>query len=222
MNAESLNGLLSPNINELAAALAKAQGEMDIAGKDNNNPFFKSKYADFATIVKASRPALSKHGLSVSQPPVMMGDNGTGMLVTILLHSSGQYITSSIRINPLKTDHQSLGSCLTYLKRYAYAAIIGVVADDEDDDGETAMVRRPGAKAAVVNNDEDAENQVSPEKISQDQYEILINELDGYDHVHRRFLQAWKVGSLRDVTRGEFREALEKIRMVKAAEGKKK
>lgn len=222
MNAEFLNGLMSPNINELATALAKAQSQMEVADRSTHNSYLKYKYADLPTLVKASRPALAANGLCVSQPPVMMNDDGTGILVTLLLHTSGQYIRSMMKVSPLRPDHQAVGSCLTYLRRYAYAAIIGVVAEHEDDDGEAGMARKGGAKAAVVDNDEDTENEVSPEKISQDQYEILINELDGYEHVHRRFLHAWKVGSLRDVTRDEFPEALKKIRVVKAAEGKKK
>ena len=58
---------MSENINELATALAKAQGEMKNAGKTSDNPFFKSKYADLAEILNAVREPLSKYGLSISQ-----------------------------------------------------------------------------------------------------------------------------------------------------------
>lgn len=129
--------------NELFAALAKSQAEMHTAGPNSTNPFFKSKYADFGEIVKVSRPALTKNGLCVIQR-VINSENGME-LCTTLGHSSGQYIESVIKINPLKTDVQSLGSYITYLKRYAYTAIVGVVVSDEDDDGEASMkeVRKP-------------------------------------------------------------------------------
>lgn len=121
--------------NELYAALAKAQGEMETAGLTNANPFFKSKYADLAELVRASRPALTRHGLAVTQ----YIDNA--VLYTMLCHSSGQHIQSSMSINPTKTDVQSLGSYITYLRRYMYAALVGVVVSNEDDDGESSIGR---------------------------------------------------------------------------------
>lgn len=126
----------SDQINELMGALAKAQGEMSAAAKDCNNPFFKSKYADLNSIWMACREPLSKNGLAVTQIMVEVGDNL--YLETLLGHSSGQYISSKMPIK-IKSDAknnelQVLGSCLTYLRRYALAAIVGV-APDEDDDG---------------------------------------------------------------------------------------
>lgn len=126
----------SEQINELISALAKAQGEMSAASKDCNNPFFKSKYADLNSIWMACRDPLSKNGLAVTQTTVESGD---GLyLETLLGHSSGQYIISRMPIR-VKSDGktnelQVLGSCLTYLRRYALAAIVGV-APNEDDDG---------------------------------------------------------------------------------------
>lgn len=130
----------SEQINELAGALAKAQAEMPVAELNNSNPYFKSKYADLATYVKASRPFLSKYGLSVSQL-IMFDTCGEQFLQTMLLHSSGQFISSFAKINPQKTDIQSLGSYLTYIRRYSYAAIIGCASGADDDDGESTMQR---------------------------------------------------------------------------------
>ncbi|CDK30160.1 ERF family protein [Candidatus Babela massiliensis] len=128
----------SENLNELFTALAKAQGEMKIANELCENPYFKSKYANLAEIVKASRPALSKNGLSVIQQ-ILSDDEGRMLLCTILSHASGQWIESRVRIIPPKNDVQSIGSYMTYLKRYSYASIVGVVTSDEDDDGERAV-----------------------------------------------------------------------------------
>ncbi len=141
----TINDLMSAEIDQLATALAKAQGEMETAGKNKKNPFFKSSYADFQAIIQASRPALSKYGLSVVQPPFIYEESadGTGVgnsyLVTILMHSSGQWIKSKARHNPPKNDIQSLSSYNTYLKRMCYTSLVGVVTG-EDDDGEAAVM----------------------------------------------------------------------------------
>lgn len=117
-------------IGQLAAALAKAQGEMQPAKKDSENPFFKSSYADLAAIWAACRVPLSSNGLAVLQ---YVED---GELVTALVHTSGERVDSRMGIQAKKDgDVQSLGSTLTYLRRYALAALVGVVAEGEDDDG---------------------------------------------------------------------------------------
>ncbi len=127
----------SENINELAMALSKAQGEMQAAIKDSINPFFKSKYADLGSVWDAARPVLCKHGLCVMQTTDVIGDKN--ILITTLAHSSGQWMKSSILINPTKNDSQGVGAAMTYLRRYSLAAMVGVVT--EDDDGETAVGR---------------------------------------------------------------------------------
>lgn len=129
--------MMSDQIDQLATALSKAQAEFSIAGLNQKNPFFKSNYADFESIVAASRSSLSKHGLSVIQSPFVCED-GNSYLITMLMHNSGQWIKSKAKHNPLKTDVQSLSSYNTYLKRMCYASLIGVVAADVDDDGNAA------------------------------------------------------------------------------------
>jgi len=128
----------SKELNKLFEALSKAQSEMETAKTDRTNPFFKSKYADFPSVVRASRPYLTKNGICVIQRTRTTGEDRV-FLFTRLCHSSGQWIESSIVVKPTKPDIQSMGSYLTYLKRYLYAAITGVVSSDEDDDGEFAM-----------------------------------------------------------------------------------
>jgi hypothetical protein len=132
----------SMELNELFGALAKTQGELEVAKTTSKNPFFKSSYADLSQIVKASRPYLAKNGLAVIQR-VLTNGGGQMYLFTRLCHSSGQWIESKMPINPPKNDIQSIGSYLTYLRRYNWAAIVGVTASEEDDDGEAAMERKP-------------------------------------------------------------------------------
>jgi hypothetical protein len=130
----------SRSLDKLYTALAKPQLEMLPAKTGSNNPFFKSKYADLASIVKASRTYLGTNGLAVIQRIVRNGSAGMTLL-TRLCHSSGQWIESSMTVNPPKQDIQSLGSYLTYLRRYTYSSIVGVVACEEYDDGEAAIGR---------------------------------------------------------------------------------
>jgi hypothetical protein len=126
----------SEQINELAAALAKAQSEIQPAIKDSTNPFFKSKYADLSSVWSACKTPLTKNGLSVLQ--TMEPRDGQLTLVTTLAHSSGQWIRSFLPIISQKQDAQSIGSAITYMRRYSLAALVGVTTD-EDDDGNAAV-----------------------------------------------------------------------------------
>lgn len=130
----------SPSVTALAVALAKAQAAIAPAVKDKTNPAFRSKYADLAGVWDACRKPLTDHGLSIIQMPVDVEAGRVG-LTTILLHSSGEYISSTVSAPLTKNDPQGVGSALTYLRRYALSAMVGVVAD-EDDDGNAAS-RQP-------------------------------------------------------------------------------
>lgn len=132
----------SEQINELAVALNKAQADFMVAKKDAKNPFFKSKYATLNAVYEAVAEALLKNGLSVIQP--IVGD----AVETTIIHTSGQFITSSCPIVCAKqNDPQAMGSAITYARRYSLASLLGVMTD-EDDDGEKAMAR-PAPKQSV-------------------------------------------------------------------------
>lgn len=126
----------SQDLNELFTALAKAQQEMHSAAK--NSKGFNYKYADLPTVIECSRPVLTKHGLSVTQL-FSHEEDGALYLYTMLGHCSGQWIKSCIKVTvpqnskQARNEMQDLGSCITYLRRYAYAALVGVVADVDDD-----------------------------------------------------------------------------------------
>ncbi len=130
------NKMMSEQIGELMAALSKAQGEMKGAYKDSANPYFKSKYANLAAIIEAGRDTLSKNGLAITQ--LLNNVEGKLVLESILGHSSGQWIKSTIPILMAKNTPQEMGSAITYAKRYAWAALAGISSTDEDDDGEKA------------------------------------------------------------------------------------
>jgi hypothetical protein len=117
-------------VNELMAALAAAQGEMSNAAMDGKNPHFNSRYATLAAIRDATIPHLAKHGLSIHQITKM---NGNGMLLaTRLGHSSGQMIESVYPI-PVSDKPHIMGSAITYARRYSWAAITGIAAEEDDD-----------------------------------------------------------------------------------------
>jgi hypothetical protein len=149
-------------INELAGALAKAQAEVEGAHKSSDNPFFKSRYADLASVWDACREPLTKNNLAVVQHPSTeildykaKDDKGNEFdssyalvhLTTRLIHSSGQWIEGEVVAEAKDAGPQSIGSAITYLRRYALQSIVGVAP--EDDDGNAATNRQPVQRQQV-------------------------------------------------------------------------
>ena len=126
----------SESIAALAGALAKAQLQIEPASKNATNPHFRSHYADLASIWDACRGPLGANGLSIVQFPCD-GEVGRIGLCTMIVHSSGEWMSETITVKALKEDPQFLGGVLTYLRRYSLAAVVGVTAT-EDDDGNAA------------------------------------------------------------------------------------
>jgi len=138
----------SESIAKLATALSIVQGKLSHAKKDSANPFFKSKYADLESVWDACRDLLAGNGLSVIQLPgetfintVAANDKEIVIaemsLTTILAHNSGEWIGQKMSLPMSKIDAQGAGSALTYMRRYALAAVVGVV--QADDDGNAAV-----------------------------------------------------------------------------------
>jgi hypothetical protein len=137
----------SDNIEKFSEALAKAQAEFGIAIEDSVNPHFKSKFASYKAIHDACVPVLNRHGFSVMHLPG--GEGNTLILLTLLAHSSGQYVGSEFRSSLKDTGPQAMGSAISYGKRYNLAALTGLRIAEEDDDGEVAESRnapKPVAK----------------------------------------------------------------------------
>lgn len=175
--------IMSDQIDQLATALAKAQAEFTTAKKDKDNPFFKSKYADLESVVIATRPALTKHGLSIVQNVYRFND-GHHYLITLLLHSSGQWIKSKAQHNPQKSDIQSLSSYNTYLKRMCYSSMVGAVTGDDDDGNDASHGLDSQQLNYLISLPEDlqvkicAYNKVNKvEELSLEQYEKVVSML---------------------------------------------
>lgn len=134
----------SDSIAELAKALASFHSEVKQPLKDKANPFFKSKYVPLENVVESITAIAPKHGLSFLQYPINQQEK-VG-IVTILMHSSGEYIeTDPVFAQPAKNDPQATGSVITYLKRYSLSAVFGITSD-EDDDGNKATFGNNGQK----------------------------------------------------------------------------
>ena len=140
----------SESIAKLATALSIVQGKLTHAKKDSANPFFKSKYADLESVWDACRSLLAENGLAVMQFPGEFVD-GTMSLNTILTHSSGEYMSYLMSVPVTKPDAQGAGSALTYMRRYALAAVVGVV--QADDDANAAIVSKSSSAMKTIAKD---------------------------------------------------------------------
>lgn len=140
----------SESIKELATALAKAQSALRPAVKDAVNPHFNAKYANLGAVWEACREPLSTNGLSVVQMPAN-ADAGRLALTTFLLHSSGEWMSSTFSIKLQQDTAHGAGSALTYLRRYALAALVGVVADEDDDGNSASQPARSVPQARPAN-----------------------------------------------------------------------
>ena len=189
-------------------ALAKAQADIEVAAHNSSNPYFKSRYSDLNAVVKASRPALTKNGLAVIQRVMANGD-GRMYLYTRLCHTSGQWIESKMPLNPPRQDIQTLGSYITYSKRYMYAAVCGVVAAEEDDDGENAMNRHEtvyGKKQSVPQQ----ESTISPEQLGE-----IVEALGKDKEKTKELLDHYKLNKLSDLPSKHFDKLIDRLKTIK-------
>lgn len=182
----------SEQINELAAALSKAQSDMGGAVKDSDNPFFKSKYADLTSVIKAIKQPFADNGLSYTQFPI---NDLTGIGVcTRLMHSSGQWLEMGYTLPMVKKDPQSASSSITYARRVAISAMAGIPT--ADDDAESSMIR-------------------SNKKISGDQLNVINDLIAETKTEEAKFCKAFKIGFVNDLL------VLQYDRAVAALEAKK-
>lgn len=140
----------SESIKEISAALAKFQGQITSVKKDAINPYFKSRYATLDTIWDTIRKPLSENGLSVTQTMnIITDEKPLSVLDTTLYHTSGEWISGSMILNPVKDDPQGLGSAISYARRYSLSAILGIVADEDDDANEATKPDKPSTEKPV-------------------------------------------------------------------------
>ena len=139
----------SESIKELATALSKAQTEISNPKKNAANPFFKSRYSDLSEVINVSKPILSEHGLSILQMP-MFSDNLVSV-ETVLLHDSGEYISNTISMPISKADPQSIGSLISYCRRYSWASVCGLAQEDDDGNAASGKTEKETKAKSEVN-----------------------------------------------------------------------
>ena len=142
----------SESIKEIAKALLELQGEIGKAVKDATNPFFNSNYATLEAVSDVAREPLKNNGLAVTQ--IVSQDDKGSLMETVLIHTSGEWISSAVPIIDKKGDMQGLGSAITYARRYGLAGILGIVQEDDDGNGTkppVAKQKQPEQKPELNN-----------------------------------------------------------------------
>lgn len=140
---QNVSFVMSAEINEISAALSSFQGEIIQPTLNKTNTYFHSRYVDLTGVLKSVQGCLSKNGLCVTQ--LVVGD----ALMTILSHKSGQWFRSLFPLTGQYKNQQERGSAITYSKRYALCAMLGISAD-EDDDGNSAAEADEKAHKALL------------------------------------------------------------------------
>ena len=153
----------SETIGNLTLALSKVQAQLRPAKENSKNPFFKSNYADLGSVWDSVRALLSENELSIIQMPTDVGG-----LTTILSHSSGEYLSSTMYI-PSKEDAHGVGPAISYARRYALASFVGVVTGDDDGNGAIKSNNPPSAKTTTPK---------SKPKLSSDQYKAMMTAIE--------------------------------------------
>ena len=192
----------SEQINELATALAKAQGEIENASKSSNNPHFKSRYADLAEVLNTVRPVFASHGLAISQFPSY--EQGVASVETIITHSSGQWMSGVISAPVGKLDAQGVGSAITYCRRYSLAAVAGIA--QEDDDANSAVGHAPKAKVAP-----------QPPRVTPEQVKTLRETITRAGLDEATWCQSVRIQSLESLPAAKFDGALAYLAQQEAA-----
>jgi len=195
---------------ELFKAIAAAQGEFTTVEKNAKNPHFNSKFAPLDSIIEMIRPILPKHGLAVVQF-TDIPESGNGVIIeTIITHESGQYISGRLGMPTVKQDPQGYGSSITYGRRYALGAALGIVSD-EDVDGnqpegaekQTRAQQRPqqGAKTGV-------EGQTATDLISEAQQKMIFAKMKAKGLAPERLKEAFKVESSKVLKKDQMNDIL--------------
>ena len=161
----------SDTIGKLAEALSKMQGELD--GVTKTSKGYNYQYADLSAVWATIRKPLTKHGLAVTQTTAFT-DDGSPVIITTLLHTSGEWLTGELLVKPLKLDPQSLGSAVTYGRRYALMVIVGVAP--EEDDGAAASKPAKRSKPKQQKRPAQSGPAVEPDTELRARFDVLWNE----------------------------------------------
>ena len=189
----------SDQLAKLSKALVTALGAVTGVTKDSKNPHFKNDYASLEAVTEMARPVLAANGLCVVQSPGVFEGNRIPV-TTRIIHESGEWIEGEIVIPLSKVDAQGAGSAVTYARRYALMAMLGVAP--VDDDGEAAVQRVPANSQCFITEDQAATIQALVEDVGADM---------------PKFLAYLKVPSINKIPSGLYESAVAKLNAKRAA-----
>jgi hypothetical protein len=142
----------SESIKNFASALSKFQGEVKNPPKSASNPFFKSKYTPLDALIDAAKPLLLSNDLSYIQS--CSGDGSIVTVTTLVMHNSGEWVESEpLTLKADKATAQGAGSAITYARRYALAAVLGLASDEDDDGNDASGNKKPEQKPEPKKNE---------------------------------------------------------------------
>lgn len=197
----------SESIKNLAIALAKFQGEVNNPSNTAENPFYRSKYAPLDTVLNTVRPILSKYGLSVVQAPSTEGNNIT--IATTLIHESGEYMEfPPLSLKMDKVTAQGAGSAITYARRYAISAILGISSEDDDDGNHAETI----SKSKVININKQKVSGDQATKKQFDEMYALVREKDYGKSISSYIEKAYGKKSSKELNKKEVLELIEMLK----------
>jgi hypothetical protein len=203
---------VTENRDLLFKAIAAAQGEFTTVDKSASNPHFKSKFAPLDSIIEMIRPILPKHGLSVVQF-TDIPESGNGVIIeTIITHDSGQYISGRLFMPTVKQDPQGYGSSITYGRRYALGAALGIVSD-EDVDGNQAegTERQTRAQQKSQEGGTGAEGTQSADIITPNQVKMLHAKIKAMGADAAAFVEHFGIKQIELLPKAKMNDALKFI-----------
>jgi len=203
--------LHSEKMDQIIAALALAKLEVEAIKVNQKNGFFKSSYADLYAVNNVIAKPLAKQGLVILQPTYTTED-GQRILKTILFHSSGQWLSSEVRLVLAKDDFQGYGSALSYLRRYQICSLLSLAIDDrEDDDAEVAQADHRNAKVTGTR-DSFTIDKTPKEPITPAQLEDMEELLEGHADIAENILKSMNLLSLADFPAAKYKWGMDRIR----------
>src|SRR5690554_900702 len=190
----------SESIKNLAVALSKFQAEVQNPKNTADNPFYNSRYAPLQDVLNEVRPLLSKYGLSILQSPA--GDGQSVSIVTLLLHESGEWIEfDPLVLKAEKMTPQGAGSAITYGRRYALSAVLGISSED-DDDANSLEIHQQAQKQQ--------RKQLTDKQVKR-LYAIANSAGVSVEDVKRVLMRDYKKTQAADLTKQEYDEICERL-----------
>ena len=198
------------DLSKIAPAIVAAQAELGGVVKDSKNPHFKSRYASLEAVITEAKPILARHKLAFLQMPGELTEMGLSV-TTMLLHESGQSISSTVTVPLQKRDPQGVGSTITYACRYSLMAMLGMPS--VDDVAESGMMRQdvapPPPMPAPKPNAADLVNWKCPEGVNPDLWETAMARVQAGVEAYQEF---WT----KDLTRDEKQSLIKHHGQLKA------